>query len=147
MACFPSGVVVVTAVDAQGRPRGLTVSAFCPVSLDPPLILVCIDRTSNTLPALRHAQKFTVNILASGRRDLARWMASKSEHKFDRLRWQPSEAGPVLDGDSAAYAICAVEQVVEAGDHWLFVARVEKGAVYPGVTPLVYSRRAFLELG
>src|SRR5438270_219015 len=70
MARFASGVVVLTAFGEDGGPRGLTVSAFCAASLEPPLALVCIDKTSNTLPAVQHTGGFTANILASGREQL-----------------------------------------------------------------------------
>ena len=85
MASFPSGVVVLTAFGPDSLPRGLTVSAFCAVSLDPPLALACVDKTSNTLPAVQHAGGFTANILAVGRDQLARRMASKLSDKFDGI--------------------------------------------------------------
>src|SRR6202165_2485309 len=91
MASFPSGVVVLTAFGEDDRPRGLTVSAFCAVSLEPPLALACIDKTSNTLPAVQHTGGFTANILAAGREHLARRMASKASDKFDSLAWRPPE--------------------------------------------------------
>ncbi|HKW59145.1 MAG TPA: flavin reductase family protein [Candidatus Dormibacteraeota bacterium] len=75
MASFPSGVVVLTAFGDDGRPRGFTASAFCTVSLTPPLALVCIGKTSNTLPAVRHTGGHTANVLAAGRDTLARRMA------------------------------------------------------------------------
>src|SRR5438132_12261712 len=87
MASFPSGVVVLTAFGLDSLPRGLTVSAFCAVSLGPPLALACIDKTSNTLPAVQQAGSFTANILAAGREQLARHMASKLTDKFDGIAW------------------------------------------------------------
>jgi flavin reductase (DIM6/NTAB) family NADH-FMN oxidoreductase RutF len=149
MARFPAGVVVVTATDPGGRPKGLTVSAFCPVSLNPPLVLVCVDKTSNTLPAIRHSGGFTVNILGAGRQELARLMASKADDKFEGVEWRASaggSGGPILHLDSAAHAVCTIEQSIEAGDHWVFVGRVEEGGVEEGSVPLIYSRRAFFEL-
>ena len=77
MSSFPSGVVVLTAFGQDWQPRGLTVSAFCAVSLEPPLALACIDKTSNTLPAVQHTSGFTANVLAAGREPLARRMATK----------------------------------------------------------------------
>ena len=88
MASFPSGVVVLTAFGQDSQPRGLTVSAFCAVSLEPPLALACIDKTSNTLPAVQHTGGFTANILAAGREQLARRMATKVTDKFDAIRWR-----------------------------------------------------------
>src|SRR5215472_10756173 len=91
MACFPSGVAIVTAHEAGTRPRGLTLSAFCAVSLDPPLVLVCIDKSSNTLPALQASGGFTVNFLAGGREHLAVLYASKAEEKFEGIAWRRPE--------------------------------------------------------
>lgn len=150
MASFPSGVVVLTALDRGGRPHGLTVSAFSPVSLEPPLVLACVDRTSNTLPAIRASGHFTINILQAGRQELARLMATKAPDKFDALKWEPAPvagAGPVLAEEAAAYACCEVERELEAGDHLVFIGRVLAGGTFEGRTPLVYHRRAFLELG
>ena len=88
LSAFPTGVVVLTAFGDDGGPRGLTVSAFCAVSLHPPLVLVSIDKTSNTLPAVQQAGGFTANILAAGREALARRMATKLSDKFDGIAWR-----------------------------------------------------------
>lgn len=149
MACFPTGVAVVTAHEAGDRPRGLTLSAFCPVSLDPPLVLVCIDRGSNTLPALQASGGFTVNFLAGGREHLAVLYASKAEEKFTGIAWsrpELPEGGPILHEDAAAYAVCVTRQCFEAGDHWVFIGEVRHGAVIEGRLPLLYHRRAFIDL-
>jgi flavin reductase (DIM6/NTAB) family NADH-FMN oxidoreductase RutF len=149
MACFPTGVAIVTAHETGDVPRGLTLSAFCAVSLDPPLVLVCIDRSSNTLPAMQASGGFTVNFLAGGREHLAVLYASKAESKFDGIAWRRPDllqGGPVLHEDSAAYAICVTRQAIEAGDHWVFIGEVRDGAVLEGRLPLVYHRRAFIDL-
>jgi len=149
MSCFPTGVAVVTAHEAGDRPRGLTLSAFCAVSLEPPLVLVCVDRGSNTLPALKESGGFTVNFLAGGREHLAVLYASKAEEKFDGIAWRRPElpeGGPILHEDSAAYAVCVTRQAIEAGDHWVFIGEVRDGAVIEGHQPLVYHRRSFVDL-
>ena len=146
MSTFPSGVVVLTAFGEDDRPRGLTVSAFCAVSLQPPLALVCIDMTSNTLPALSHSGGFTANILASGREELARRMATKLSDKFDGIEWRRPTSklgGPILEHDAAAYAVCTLRDTIEAGDHWVLIGLVTEGDHFPGVTPMVFSRRAY----
>jgi flavin reductase (DIM6/NTAB) family NADH-FMN oxidoreductase RutF len=146
MASFPSGVVVLTAFGDDGGPRGLTVSAFCAVSLEPPLALVCIDRTSNTLPAVQHTGGFTANVLASGREGLARRMATKLSDKFDGLAWHRPQSplgGPILAADSAAYAVCTLRDTVEAGDHWVLIGLVTEGAHREGVAPMVFTRRKY----
>lgn len=143
---FPSGVSIVTAFDSARKPLGLTVSAFCAVSMHPPLVLVCIDRASNTLPAMRESGAFTVNLLAAGREDLALRFATKGEGKFDTLRWEePSlpQAGPVLVDDSVGYALCSTHAEFEAGDHFIVVGLVEDGASDHSEAPLVYARRRF----
>src|SRR6202140_3783713 len=107
MGAFPMGFVVLTAFGDDARPRGLTVSAFCAVSLEPALALACIDKTSNTLPAVQHTGGFTANVLAAGREQLARRMATKVTDKFDAISWRRPQSligGPILEDDSAAYA-------------------------------------------
>lgn len=146
MASFPSGVVVLTAFGQDGGPRGLTVSAFCAVSLEPPLALVCIDKTSNTLPAVQHTGGFTANILSAGREHLARRMATKLTDKFDGLAWRRPESsigGPVLEADIAAFAVCTLRDTIEAGDHWVLIGLVTEGEQREGVPPLIFTRRAY----
>jgi flavin reductase (DIM6/NTAB) family NADH-FMN oxidoreductase RutF len=145
MGAFPTGVGIVTALDANHQPRGLTTNALCSVSAEPPLLLVCVDKNSNTLPALRHSQKFVVNYLAAGRGDLANVFASKEPDKFTRVSWRPAQNGmPWLHTDSIAYAECSVTQEIEAGDHLIFLAQVEHGQPpAPGTKPLMYFRRGY----
>jgi flavin reductase (DIM6/NTAB) family NADH-FMN oxidoreductase RutF len=146
MSSFPSGVVVLTAFGQDARPRGLTVSAFCAVSLEPPLALACIDKNSNTLPAVQHTGGFTANILAAGREQLARRMATKVTVKFDAIKWRRPESaigGPVLDDDIAAYAVCTLRDTIEAGDHWILIGLVTEGEHREGVVPMVFSRRGY----
>ena len=149
MASFPSGVVVLTAFADDSLPRGLTVSAFCAVSLQPPLALACIEKTSNTLPAVQRAGSFTANILAAGREHLARRMATKLSDKFDGIAWRRPESthgGPILEDDCAAYAVCTLKETIEAGDHWVLIGEVVEGAHREGVAPMVFSRRGYFGL-
>ena len=149
MATFPSGVVVLTAFGLDSLPRGLTVSAFCAVSLEPPMALACVDKTSNTLPAVQHAGGFTANILSAGREQLARRMASKLSDKFDGIAWRRPESahgGPILEDDCAAYAVCTLKETIEGGDHWILIGNVVEGEQREGVSPMVFSRRGYLGL-
>ncbi len=149
MATFPSGVVVLTAFGDDALPRGLTVSAFCAVSLNPPLALACVEKTSNTLPAVQHAGGFTANILAAGREQLARRMATKLTDKFDGIAWRRPESrqgGPILEEDSAAYAVCTLRETIEAGDHWILIGTVVQGAHHEHIAPLIFSRRGYFGL-
>lgn len=146
MASFPSGVVVLTAFGHDGVPRGLTVSAFCAVSLEPPLALACIDKTSNTLSAVQHNGGFTANILAAGREDLARRMATKLTSKFDAIAWRRPDSpigGPIFENDTSGHAVCTLKDTIEAGDHWILIGLVTEGATREGVEPMVFSRRGY----
>jgi flavin reductase (DIM6/NTAB) family NADH-FMN oxidoreductase RutF len=145
MAGFPSGVTVVTATDAGGRPVGLTVSAFCAVSLTPPLVLACVDNSSNTLPNIERTRRFVVNILAHGRGVLARRFASKDDAKFRGVEYVNGAYGPILVADAAAHIGCTVHAQVAAGDHQVFLGRVHEGVVHHE-RPLVYHLRGFAGL-
>jgi flavin reductase (DIM6/NTAB) family NADH-FMN oxidoreductase RutF len=145
MGAFPTGVGIVTTLDENEEPRGLTSNALCSVSADPPLMLVCVDKNSNTLPALRFRQKFVVNYLSAGRGEMANLFASKEPDKFAHIAWRPSHNGmPWMHVDSIAYAECSVTQEIEAGDHYILLARVEGGQPpAPGTHPLMYFRRTY----
>jgi flavin reductase (DIM6/NTAB) family NADH-FMN oxidoreductase RutF len=142
---FPTGVLIVATLDEQGEPRGLTTQAYMGLSTEPPLVLVSIDKTSRTLPALQKTRAFVINFLKTGADELATLFASKSDEKFKDLRWEPAPeaaGAPILRAASLAYAACKVNEVHEAGDHILFVASVEAGEALGG-TPLMYYRRTY----
>ncbi len=145
MGAFPTGVGIVTALDADNQPRGLTTNALCSVSAEPPLMLVCVDKNSNTLPALRHSGGFVVNYLSAGRGDLANRFASKEPDKFAGVSWRPAAKGmPWLHADTIAHCECTVQQEIDAGDHFIFLALVEGGQPpAPGTKPLMYFRRSY----
>jgi flavin reductase (DIM6/NTAB) family NADH-FMN oxidoreductase RutF len=151
MSSFPAGVVVVTSLDAAGKPYGLTVSAFCSVSRVPPLILVCVDQGSTTLPAIQASGKFTVNFLSEGREKLALNFATKEPDKFADAAWRHPErlqgGGPVLHEDTVAHVACTVEQAHEAGDHWVFIGRVVEADLVEDARSLLFHRRTFSGIG
>jgi flavin reductase (DIM6/NTAB) family NADH-FMN oxidoreductase RutF len=146
MASFPSGVAVVTTLH-DDEPRGLTTTALSSVSAEPPLILVCVDLTSRTLPALLERRAFVVNFLRSGRENLAGHFASKAEDKFGSVAWRPSPEGlPILHDDAVAWAECSTEEEIGAGDHVILLGRVDAGeALRPHDMPLMYYRRIWGE--
>lgn len=147
MRTFPTGVTVVAARDGEGLPVGLTVNAFTSVSLDPPMVLICIDRRSSSHDVLVERGTFTVNVLASGQEALAeRFAADPADGRFAGVAWREGPNGaPVLDG-TAAWLACALEAVHAGGDHSILVARVEDA--WAAVTPsLVFFRGAYGEVG
>lgn len=142
---FPTGVTVVTVMGVDGQPRGLTSNAFSSVSAEPPLLLVCVDKRSQTLASLEAAGAFVVNFLAAGRDEVSNTFASKAPDKFAGLTWTASaiaKGAPILVEDSVAYAECVTEQVVDAGDHFIFLGRVE-GGLATGGPPLMYFKRTY----
>jgi len=134
---FGSGVTVVSTAHA-GEQSGLTVSAFCSVSLTPPLILVCIDKRSSSNDFIRKSQSFVVNILADNQIDVSNQFASKSEDKFSGI---PHHEGynqvPVLDNTLGSLE-CSVYQEIDAGDHFIFIGEVQHATVDEERQPLMY---------
>lgn len=145
MASYPAGVAVVTTLDFDGTPRGLTTTAVSSVSAEPPLLLVCVDLTSRTLPALRAGGRFVVNFLREGRSDLARLFASKADDKFELVEWRRSASGmPVLAADALAWAECTTVHELEPGDHVILLGQVEEGTgAADEDAPLMYYRRSW----
>ena len=145
MASFPSGVAIVTTLDPDGTPRGLTTTAVCSVSADPPTVLVCVDLGSRTLAALRARREFVVNFVGAGRSELCLLFASKEEDKFADIEWRATTGGlPLLHEDVLAWAECTTVRELEIGDHVLLVAEVLDGDVQPELEPpLLYYRRSW----
>lgn len=141
---FPTGVVVVTAVDAAGEPVGMTVGTFTSVSLDPPLVAFLPSKTSSSWKALREAgDSFCVNVLAADQEDVCRAVAMRKTDKFEGISWSPSRAGnPVLEG-AVAWIDCTTEQVHDAGDHHIVVGRVHDLDLGEGEPPLLFFRGGY----
>ena len=146
MGSFAAGVTVVTACH-DGRLGGTTVSAFSSVSMDPPLVMVCLKRDSRTLAALGQAKSFCVNILASDQGDLAYAFAKSGCD--DRFALTAVEAGvcgaPLLAGVTAAVE-CELHAAHDGGDHEILVGRVLRVVVDEAKAPLVYVRGGFLNV-
>ena len=146
MGRFASGVTVVTTRDADGRDHGLTVSAFCSLSLDPPLVLVSVDHDSSMHPALSANVYFVVNILADHQEALARRFAAPETDRFEGIGFERGTNGaPVLD-DVLAFVECRKTNSVAGGDHTIFVGEVEHGDAR-SAGPLLYYRGGYAQLG
>ena len=149
MGHFATGVTVVTSIDDDGEPVGTTASAVTSLSLDPPLVLVCFDRTSLTLRAIRTHGAFVVNVLAAPQRDLSANFARRGlSAVWDGVRHQPGPTGsPRLEGVLAALE-CRVESRLPGGDHEIVVGRVHHAEISDdGASPLLYWRGSYLSLG
>jgi flavin reductase (DIM6/NTAB) family NADH-FMN oxidoreductase RutF len=144
MSALAAGVSVVTTLDSDGQPRGLTTTAVTSVSLEPPLVLVCVGWDSRTLPAIKASGRFAVNFISAAATGLAVAFASKAEDKFERARWRHGRHGsPILADDAVAWIECRVESEIEAGDHVVLIAHVEHGDLELEEPPLTYFQRRF----
>jgi flavin reductase (DIM6/NTAB) family NADH-FMN oxidoreductase RutF len=123
-AKFSTGITIVTVMSPDGVPRGMTANSFTSVSLDPPMILICVDRKAAILPHLEAADHFGVNILNENQQDLSTQFARPGINRFETLQWASGELGVPLLPDVLATFECAVQQIVEAGDHRIFLATV-----------------------
>lgn len=134
---FASGVTIITTCDADARPTGLTASAFSSVSLDPPLVLICVDHKSQSHPHIKERGCFAVNILSAEQQAISRKFASSRLDKFDGVPHTISDLTlPLIDG-AIAQLECTTVSVHVEGDHTIFVGRVERARVASG-EPLLY---------
>ena len=141
---FPTGVVIVTAID-DGRPVGMAIGSFTSVSLDPPLIAILPAKTSVSWPRIAGAGAFCVNVLNARQEALCRTFATTGADKFAGVPWRPSPSGaPVLEG-TLAWIDCSLEQLVEAGDHYIALGRVRSLDVSAeeGTEPLVFFKGGY----
>jgi len=141
---YPTGVVVVTALDAAGAAIGMTVGSFTSVSLDPPLVAFLPDQGSSSWRALRESgDRFCVNVLDAGQEDVCRAVAVRKQDKFADIAWHPAPSGlPIIDG-AVAWMDCVTEQVHEAGDHHIVVGRVGDLELGEGSQPLLFFRGGY----
>ncbi len=134
---FPTGVTVASVTDPSGTPHGLTVSSFTSVSLEPPLILICLGHRVTMIENFRAARHFGINILSETQRHLAERFARKGEDRFQGVSWHPGAFGiPLLDGVLAAIE-CQVHQRFVSGDHDILVGQMMRADVAEG-SPLVH---------
>jgi flavin reductase (DIM6/NTAB) family NADH-FMN oxidoreductase RutF/pimeloyl-ACP methyl ester carboxylesterase len=146
LGCFATGVTVVTAFDTGGEPVGLTANSFTSVSLDPPLLLVCIARTSSSLKALESAGHFAVNVLHIGQQPASSLFAVPGEDRFRQTPWQRGRHdAPVLSNALANFE-CRRHQMHDGGDHIILVGEVLRATFDPRRDPLLYFRGKYRRL-
>lgn len=140
---FMTGVTVVTATDAQGDPVGFTANSFSSVSLDPPLLLVCLANSSSNFETLTQASGFAINILSEGQKDVSNTFARPVEDRFATISWKTGPNGNPILSDVSAWFDCSMHKTVEAGDHVILIGRVEafESSPAPG---LGYVRGAYV---
>lgn len=146
MSRLPTAVTVVTAIGADG-PAGLTANAVVSLSLDPPLMLACLDRGSRTLRAVEQAGRFGISVLGAGDTEVARAFATKAPQaeKWDGVAWSEREGAPMLDGAEVRIA-CELENVLAGGDHVIVTGKVLEVEASDGA-PLVFYDGDYRPLG
>ena len=143
---FATGVTVVTARDADGNPIGFTANSFTSVSLEPPLLLVCLAKTSSNIGHFSRASRFAVNILGEAQKDVSNRFASKVEDRFAETNWCEGTDGTPLINDAVAWFDCATDNLVDAGDHVILIGQITDFG-HSEQRPLAYLRGHYLDLG
>lgn len=147
LGTYPTGVTVVATRDGGGAPVGLTVNSFSSVSLDPPLVLVCIDRGSSSHDRLVGSATFAVSILASDQGSIAwRFASGPSDVRFLEVEWHEGPSGDPLVAGAAAWLACDLAAVHEGGDHSILVGRVRELGLGDS-DALVFYRGAYGRVG
>ncbi len=142
---FATGVTVLTARDADGRPHGMTANSLSSVSLEPPLVLLSIDHEAAMHTLLVTAPVFAVNILSSHQETVSRRFAAELEERFEGIGYQESPRGLILLDEALAHIECERVATHEAGDHTILVGRVVAGSARDG-RPLCYFRGGYASL-
>jgi flavin reductase (DIM6/NTAB) family NADH-FMN oxidoreductase RutF len=150
LGCFATGVTVIT-VDYEGEIHGMTANAFASVSLDPLLVLVCVDQRARTHAHLHSRKRFGVNILSQGQRTISEYYArpvrvhDEAEKEAGARFERTAHGTPVLQG-ALAYLECRLHSAQDAGDHTIFIAEVEDVVVHEG-DPLLFFRGEYRDIG
>ena len=146
LGCFATGVTVVTCIAPDGQPVGFTANSFTSVSLDPPLLLVCIHKSAACAPCLTDASHFAVNVLQTGQQPASIRFATRDEDRFGTTPWSEGEFGPPILKDSLGVFECERFEVHEGGDHHIVVGKVLKASFDAGLDPLLYFRGSYRRL-
>jgi len=146
LGCFATGVTVVTCLDDAGKPTGLTVNSFTSVSLEPPLLLVCIHKMAVAAGPLTSASHFAVNVLQNGQQPASMTFSRRVEDRFGDTPWSCGEAGAPILKDSLGVFECERFAVYDGGDHHILVGRVVKASFDASLDPLLFFRGRYRRL-
>lgn len=146
LGSFATGVTVVTCADGQGRPYGLTVNSFTSVSLDPPLLLVCVARAARCAPIVTAAPHFAVNVLQAAQEPQSIRFSTRNEDRFGSTPWSTGETGAPLLVESLGVFECERHAVHDGGDHDILIGRVVRASFDPTLDPLLFFRGRYRRL-
>ncbi|MFD0684554.1 flavin reductase family protein [Actinomadura fibrosa] len=142
---YPTGVAVVAGL-VDGRPSGIAASSFVPVSLDPPLVSVCVAHTSTTWPLLRDLPRIGISVLGAHQEHAGRRIGSRAPDRFAGIDWRATPDGSVLLDGATAWYDCSIEQQFRSGDHDIVVFRVHDLDAATEIPPLVFHKSTFRRL-
>jgi flavin reductase (DIM6/NTAB) family NADH-FMN oxidoreductase RutF len=142
---FASGITIVTSRDDAGVDHGMTVSAFCSLSLTPPMVLICVDHVASMHDLLLGHPKFGISILSSEMEEYSRRFATEDADRFDGIAYSRGTGDMVLLEDAVAHLECQVTEHYDAGDHTIFIASVDRAEPHEG-RPLLYYRGGYAQL-
>jgi flavin reductase (DIM6/NTAB) family NADH-FMN oxidoreductase RutF len=145
MGHFATGVTVVTTKDGEDTPFGLTANAFASLSLDPPLVLVCVDKAAQCYSCFQGSKIFAINVLGEGQEEISRRFATKGAQKFNGIPWHKSESGLALLDGAISHIECKVVYSYDGGDHTIYVGEVLR-AKTTGERPLIFFRGKYHRL-
>ena len=146
LGCFATGVTVVTCLNEAGEPAGLTVNSFTSVSLDPPLLLVCVAKGAASAAALTEAANFAVNVLQAGQQPASIRFSTRDQDRFGATPWACGEAGAPILEESLGVFECERFAVHDGGDHHILIGRVVKASFDATLDPLLYFRGKYRRL-
>jgi flavin reductase (DIM6/NTAB) family NADH-FMN oxidoreductase RutF len=146
LGCFATGVTVVTCLNSEREPAGLTVNSFTSVSLDPPLLLVCLHKMAASADALISASHFAVNVLQTGQQPASITFSTRVEDRFGSTPWSCGEAGAPILKESLGVFECERFAVYVGGDHHILVGQVVKASFDASLDPLLYFRGRYRRL-
>ncbi len=146
MGHFATGVTIITTLNKAGQMHGLTANAFTSVSLEPPLLLISVDKKAESWPAFEESRVFTVNILADDQEGLSRKFAVSGGNKFEGVAYRVGANGaPILEG-ALAFIECTLYAAYEGGDHSIYLGEIQQAEIREG-KPLLFFRGGYRALG
>lgn len=146
LGSFATGVTVVTTLDTDGTPRGFTANSFTSVSLEPPLILVCLAKSAASCPIFQAAESYAVNILAEHQKRVSATFSSRGADRFADVEWSTRATGcPIIEG-VVAWLDCRMHEIIDAGDHVILIGRIVDYD-HAASSPLGYCRGAYVSFG
>lgn len=145
MGNFATGVTIITTKDAIGKPFGLTANAFSSLSLDPPLLLICVDKKVDCYACFDESKVFGVNFLSEGQDQLSTRFATKGIEKFEGVSYKLGELGVALLDGALAHLECKVANAYEGGDHTIYVGEIQAATVLSD-RPLIFFRGKYFKL-